>query len=91
MTALAAEFINRYSRPRKRSWREDARVLNKDVLPALGDRLARDITRGDVRALLDTITGRSAPIQANRTLACIRKMFTWAVEQDICRRARSRA
>ncbi len=29
------------------------------------------------------IVERGAPIQANRTLACVRRMFNWAIERDV--------
>jgi integrase len=41
----------------------------------------RDITRRDVRELLDELAKRG-PIMANRTLAVVRKMFNFAIERD---------
>lgn len=43
----------------------------------------KDITRRDVILLLDKIKESGAPIAANRTLACVRRMFNFAIEQDI--------
>ena len=81
--ALVKEYLEKWARPRKRSASEDERTLNKDVLPLWGKRKARDITRRDVILLLDGIVERGAPIQANRTLAVIRKMFNFAISRDI--------
>jgi integrase len=83
VAALADEYLEKWAKPRKRSWREDARILQKDVLPAWGHRKAKDITRRNVIALLDDIVDRGAGIMANRTLATIRKMFNFAVSRDI--------
>ena len=58
---------------------EDERLLNQDVIPAWGKRKAKSITRRDVILLLDEIVDRGAPIQANRTLAVVRKMFNFAM------------
>lgn len=80
---LAEEYIEKYARPRKRSWEEDQRVLDHDVLPAWKNRKAAKITRRDVIALLDGIVARGAPVQANRTLAVVRRMFNFAVDRDI--------
>ena len=95
---VAAEFINRHSRPntREKSWRETARLLGlkpddeKKLTPTGSGLLARwkalrvqEITRRDVIEALDAIADRGAPILANRTLAALRKMFAWAVERDI--------
>jgi integrase len=83
VTALIEEYLEKWAKPRKRSWKTDKRILEKDVLPAWGKRKARDITRRDVIRLLDHIVDRGAPIGANRTLAVIRKMFNFAVSRDI--------
>jgi integrase len=83
VATLADEYLEKWAKPRKRSWREDARILQKDVLPAWGYRKAKDITRRNVIGLLDDIVDRGAGIMANRTLATIRKMFNFAVSRDI--------
>ena len=80
---LADEYLEKWARPRKRSAGEDERILNKDVIPAWGKRKARSITRRDVILLLDGIVERGSPIQANRTLAVVRKMFNFAISRDI--------
>jgi integrase len=65
-----------------RTLAEYRRTLVVDVLPELGGLPPKEITRAMVRALLDTIRKR-APTQANRTLATLRKLFSWAVEHEI--------
>ena len=80
---LIEEYLEKWARPRKRSAAEDERTLRKEVLPLWGDRKAKDIRRRDVIALLDEIVNRGSPIQANRTLAVIRKMFNFAISRDI--------
>ncbi len=80
---LADDYLRLWAKPRKRSAGEDERILKKDILPVWGGKKANAITRRDVVALLDGVVNRGAPIQANRTLAAIRKMFSWAVSRDI--------
>jgi integrase len=80
---LANEYLERWAKPRKRSWKEDERILDKDVLPLWRWSKAKDITRGDVIALLDRIVDRGAPIAANRTLAVVRRMFNFALSRDL--------
>lgn len=80
---LANEYIEKWAKPRKRSWQEDERILFKDVVPLWGRRKAKDITRRDIVQLLDRIVDRGSPIQANRTLATIRKMFNFALNRSI--------
>jgi integrase len=80
---LVDEYLEKWARPRKRSANEDERILNKDVIPVWGKRKAKSITRRDVILLLDGIVERGSPIQANRTLAAVRKMFNFAISRDI--------
>lgn len=80
---LIEEYLEIWAKPRKRSWEEDKRMLEKDILPTWGKRKAKDITRRDVIQLLDKIKERGAPIIANRTFACLRRMFNFAIERDI--------
>jgi integrase len=54
-----------------------------EVLSQWGDRPAHSIVRADVNELLRAIVTRGAPVTSNRVLAAIRKMFNWAVAEDI--------
>ncbi|MCH8111426.1 MAG: tyrosine-type recombinase/integrase [Proteobacteria bacterium] len=77
---LAEDFIAKYT-PKMRSGYDYERALRRDVIPKWGARKANSIKRRDVADLLDGIANRGAPIQANRTLAIIRRMFNWAVKR----------
>ena len=70
-------------RPKKKSWKTDEARIAKDVLPHWKHRLMRDITRRDVRELLDGIVARGAPISANRTRALLHKMFNVAIKLEV--------
>ncbi|QIG46670.1 tyrosine-type recombinase/integrase [Nordella sp. HKS 07] len=59
------------------------RLLDLHVLPLWRRRLIKDITRRDVLDLLDGLVGAGRPVAANRALAAIRKLFSWAMERDI--------
>ncbi len=80
---LIGEYIKRWAKRRKRTWEDDQRQLDKDVRPRWGKRKAAEVTRKDVVALLDDVVARGSPIAANRLLACVRRMFNWAVEVGI--------
>lgn len=80
---LVEVYLERHAKRHKRSWKEDQRILEKDVIPCLGKRKAKDIKRRDIIKLLDDIVDRDAPIAANRTLAVTRAMFNWAISRDI--------
>jgi integrase len=78
---LCTSYIERYAKPRKRSWREDERQLLRDVVPVLGRKLAKNVQRREVVALIDKKVDAGAGVAANRLLAVVRKMFAWAVER----------
>lgn len=80
---LATEYIEKYAKEKKRSWQEDQRVITRDLLPVWAEQKAQDIQRKDVIVLLDKIVARGARIQANRTLALIRKMYNWGIGRDL--------
>lgn len=82
VAALAADYLKRHALKKKKSGAEDQRVLTVDVLPKWGKRSVREITRRDVRDLIDGIADRGAPIMANRTLEIIRKMLNYGVQND---------
>jgi integrase len=86
--ALAAEYIERYAkaprsdgRPRKKTWREDARMIRTQLAP-LANRPVVDIHRRDIRAILDAMVDRGAPVYANRVLRCVRKIFNYGIGRD---------
>jgi integrase len=80
---LVKEYLEKWAKPRKKSWEEDKRALEKDVTPTWGKRKAKDITKRDVVLLLESLVERGSPVQSNNLLEKVRKMFNFAVERDI--------
>ena len=86
---LADEYLERHAKPLKKSWRQDERMIKQELLPRWKHVRPADIRRPDVRALIESIVDRGAPIHANRMLALVRKIFNFAigrewVEQNPC-------
>lgn len=79
---LSNEYLEKYA-IHKKSIYEIQRIISKDLMPTWGHRKAKDIKRRDVLRLLDRIVDRGAPIQANRTLALIRKIYNWGISRDL--------
>jgi len=79
---LATEYLERHAKPRKKSWREDERIINTELLPVWRARRVRELTRQDIRTVMQKIADRPAPIMANRVLALVRKMLNFALSQD---------
>lgn len=75
-----SEFIERYAKPRNKSWAETDRIFKRYVLPVWGDRLLPSIGRADVATLLEGIA-TDAPYMANRVLAAVRRFWNWCLEQ----------
>ncbi|CAN0620158.1 Site-specific recombinase XerD [Burkholderia multivorans] len=68
---------------RKDGGAETRRGIEKDVMPSLGERKADEITRADVMAVLDAVKARGANRLANRLLAELRQMFSFALVREI--------
>ena len=62
--------------------RDDERLLNVELLPGLGTCRAKDVTRSEIRQLVEAIAERGVPIVANRTLALVRKVFNFGLDQE---------
>lgn len=84
---LGESYIKRHAKPKKRSWEEDERKLKKEVYPVLGSIRAEDVAKTDLVRLLNAIVDRGAPIQGNRTLALLRKLFNFAVAEGYLERS----
>ena len=81
--ALAALYLEKYARRRKRSWRQDRRMINNELLPRWRTVRANEIRRGDVRNLVEAIAERPAPISANRVRALISKIFNFGISREM--------
>lgn len=80
---LVEDYIERHAKRFKRSWEKDEQILNRDVIPLWGKRKAAEIAKKDVVRILHGVVDRGAPAMANNCFQIIRKMFNWAVENDI--------
>lgn len=80
---LFEQWANAELRNRKDQGAETKRGLEKDVIPAMGERHADDIKRADVMAVLDRVKDRGANRLANRIAAELRQMFGYALDREI--------
>ena len=81
--ALAALYLEKHARVRKRSWRQDRRVIENELLPKWRTLRASEIRRRDVRQFVEAIAERPAPIAANRIRALISKIFNWGISREM--------
>jgi integrase len=79
---LAEAFIERYSKRRKKSWRKDEQMINRDLLPKIGGKKGADVRRADIKGVLAAIEARG-PILANRSLEVYRHFFAWCIAEEL--------
>lgn len=65
--------------------KEIRRVLDRDVLPHIGDRKVRDIETADLTRVLDRISDRGSTIMRNRADTVIKGMFKLARQRGLRR------
>jgi integrase len=75
------EYVEKNTRPA--TVKETRRIIERDVKPRWATTPIRDIARQDVNALLDEIADRGALVQANRTPARLKTLFSWALDEDL--------
>jgi integrase len=80
--ALASEYVTKQVRVHHRRPDEEERIVDVYVLPAWKNRSVRRLTRRDVRALVEPIVDRGAPVMANRVLATVRRMLNFGLRRD---------
>lgn len=94
-TNVAEIFIEDYAKREKRSWKEDQRVLEKDFIPQWGDRTLDDIEPVEITTRLREIERRAKKAKnsndgstaLNNSLACIRKLYNWAIANGYATRS----
>lgn len=83
ITDLANLYIEKHAKPKKRSWKADRNLLDHKVLPTWRHRAIADITRADVRLLVEGVAEAGAPVVANRVAALLSKVFAFALDRDL--------
>jgi integrase len=79
---LSRLYIDEYAKLNKRSWKEDERIIDKLLKPEFGTLNVKEITRSHVRSYLRDMAAKTR-VQANRSHACLRKIFNWAIREEI--------
>lgn len=84
VASVIPTFIERYLKAKGRAGSyitNTQRTFEKDIIPKLGKRDIKSITRGDIIDLLDAVVDDGRPVQANRVLAAVRKLFNWSLDR----------
>lgn len=82
---LATDYLDQHATVKKRekSVYEDRRMLDKIILPKLGKSRVSAVSKRHVQSLHNSL--RKTPYQANRVLALLSAMFTFAMEDNLRR------
>jgi integrase len=75
-------FLARWVRVKLRSIAEYERALLKQVVPAIGKTGIHNLKRSHINDMLDKIEDEHGPVQADRTLAYLRKALNWYAVGD---------
>jgi integrase len=82
---LVAAYIA-HVKTRKKSWDQDARILNCYVVPKWRHRPVAAITRRDVKTLVQAVgaghDGTPAPVMMNRCIATLSILFNFAIDEE---------
>lgn len=87
ISATVEEYIERYAKPRQRSWLQTKRRLEIYLVDELGDRPVSSLTRADIVRVLDGVQEKGFAIGANRTLANIKTYLRWCAERGLIERS----
>jgi len=79
MAQLCGEYLERYAKPHKKSWKGDDYRIQKHILPTLGRKPVREVSREKITTLHNEIGSKQGnPYEANRTLSLLARMFELA-------------
>jgi integrase len=80
---LHEKYLEQHAKKKNKSWRQADALVRRYLLSRWGKLPVKDVTRGDVKALVGRI---DAPILANQVLAAASAVFSWAEKQEIVER-----
>lgn len=80
---LFEEYLERHSKPKKKTWTEDLEKYKNHIEKPLGKRKLSEIDRAAISLIHSNITKAGHPIAANRILALISSVLGWAISAGL--------
>ena len=80
---VAADFIERYCKPKNKTWEQQKRLLDRHVVPLWGDFPVSAITRRDAIELVEDLVRDHSKFTAHNVRAVAMKLFKWAGQRDM--------
>jgi integrase len=81
-SAVVTEWLQR-DQSGNRSVESVTRLVHRELIPVWDNRPIQEIGRREILDLIDSITDRGSPVMANRTHACLHRIFNWAIGRGI--------
>lgn len=80
---LFTEYMERHSKPNKKTWNEDIEKYKRHLMKPLGAKKLSAIERRHIALIHSKITKDGHPTTANRILALISSIFGWAISAGL--------
>jgi integrase len=78
VAAAFKAYLERKRRRPEQGWRP----MDKDILPAIGDRPIASVTPAECRAIVEAVVKRGSPVQAGIVLGVMKQFFGFALSRD---------
>ncbi len=82
-SALFAEYLERHSKPNKKTWAEDKSKYDTYLAKPLGNKKLSTIDRSSIATIHSKITKLGYPVTANRVKALVSSIFGWGVSAGL--------
>lgn len=80
--SLVAEYL-KWHASKLKSYSEQKRIIEKEMIPIWGDMMAVDIRKRDLMNMIETIISRGAPTAANRIASLARSVFNFGIDSEL--------
>lgn len=80
--AFAWVWFQEVAEPANSNCRNIRRVLEKDIIPAIGAKMIDDVSVGDILSITDSIKARGADQMALQTRNIIKRLFAYAIARQ---------
>ncbi|MEO6824087.1 MAG: Arm DNA-binding domain-containing protein, partial [Nitrosospira sp.] len=80
---LFTEYLERHSKPKKKTWAEDKSQFHAYLVKTIGGRKLSLIDRAMIAVIHSSITRAGHPVTANRVKALVSSIFGWAISAGL--------
>ncbi len=81
---LFGQYLERHSKPNKKTWVEDESKYNQYLSKTIGSKKLSAVDRASIATIHSSITKAGHAITANRVKALVSSVFGWAISAGLC-------